>query len=121
MEACVAVIANSIVAFRSLFAGKTSQSGASPQDREKSAVRRLRQRKLTPNVNLPAVPSVIFSGLRSMMHKDPFADKETTYLELTLNGSETQKPRPFDTSFSNNDRSIRRIKNHFCKVDASRY
>ena len=109
MEACVAVIANSMTAFRSLFIGRISQAGGSPQDKEPPTERRVRQRKRVPHVTLPTMPSATFSGLRSLMHADPFEDKETMESELTLDDSCVDEKRSLDTGSHRNAQSTPRV------------
>lgn len=78
MEACVAVIANSMTAFRSLFT--TSSSRLSPQHQENSPPAKDRRvnGNQGPYVELPTVPSATLSGFRSMLRKDPFENRTAT-------------------------------------------
>lgn len=95
MEACVAVIANSMTAFRSLFATSTSQLGVSPPPQDDSEAIRMRNRKRTPRIELPTTPTATISGLRSFMSKDPFEDRE-----VLKNGAGIQITRSFQTTSS---------------------
>lgn len=77
MEACVAVIANSMTAFRSLFAASTSRIKNSPQHEGKPVGIGMGYQKRPPHIDLPMLPTAKISGLRSLMLKDPFEDRMT--------------------------------------------
>lgn len=100
MEACVAVIANSMTAFRSLFAATTSRIKNSPQRQEKPTGIRMGHEKRPPQVDLPTLPTSKLSGLRSMMLKDPFEDHETIDSDGSVNRSGIQVTTPSDATSS---------------------
>lgn len=95
-EACVAVMANSMTAFRSLFATSNSQSGGLPPQQGLSSEVRFMQRKRVPRIDLPTVPTATISGLRSFISKDPFEDRAA----VAKDGSGIQVTRSFQTSSS---------------------
>lgn len=109
MEACVALIANSMTAFRSLFAASTSRIKNSPQPQKEPAELRMGNRKLPPHVDLPTLPTAKISGLRSMMLQDPFEDRETTDSDSTLNGSGVHVIKSFDATSSHQNQSAHRV------------
>lgn len=98
MEACVALIANSMTAFRSLFAATTSMIKNSPQHQEKPAEFRMGYRKRAPHVDLPTLPTAKLSGLRSLMLQDPFEDRETMEVDGSLNQSGIHAAQSFDAA-----------------------
>lgn len=100
MEACVALIANSMTAFRSLFAAGTSRIKNSPQHQEKPAELRMEYRKRPPHVDLPTLPTAKLSGLRSMMLQDPFEDREMMESDGSLHRSGIQVTQSFDAASS---------------------
>lgn len=100
MEACVALIANSMTAFRSLFAASTSRFKNSPQHQEKPAELRMGHKKQPPHVDLPTLPTATFSGLRSMVLRDPFEDRQTVESDESLSRSGIQVSKSFNAASS---------------------
>ncbi|MCJ1306716.1 hypothetical protein MMC25_000359, partial [Agyrium rufum] len=92
IEACIAVMANSATAFRSLFARGTAtvkpsahdggEGGAGDRSPVLKKTRSSKKKTASsssgekPQVGLTSLPTVAFSGLRSWMMTDPFADEE---------------------------------------------
>lgn len=109
MEACVAVIANSMTAFRSLFATNSSRVKNSPQDQEKPRVLRAGRRRPPPQVNLPTLPAAKLSGLRSMMLQDPFDDRESLNPDSDMNSSESRVIDSLNTNSSHQSQSTNRV------------
>lgn len=116
MEACVAVIANSMTAFRSLFAATTSRIKNSPQRQEKPTGIRMGHEKRPPQVDLPTLPTSKLSGLRSMMLKDPFEDHETIDSDGSVNRSGIQVTTPSDATSSHQIQATHgvRLPFHLC-------
>ncbi|MCJ1261008.1 hypothetical protein MMC22_000872 [Lobaria immixta] len=116
MEACVAVIANSMTAFRSLFAATTSRIKNSPQRQEKPTGIRMGHEKRPPQVDLPTLPTSKLSGLRSMMLKDPFEDHETIDSDGSVNRSGIQVTTPSDATSSHHIQATHgvRLPFHLC-------
>ncbi|MCJ1430256.1 hypothetical protein MMC29_008173, partial [Sticta canariensis] len=100
MEGSIALIANSMTAFRSLFAASNSRNKNSPQNPAKPAGFRMRGRKGPPHVELPTLPTAKISGLRSMMLKDPFEDRETMDSNGSGNWSGIQDTESLDTTIA---------------------
>jgi hypothetical protein len=73
MEACVALIACSMTAFRGLFKGKRRLPEVDSRSKESGQ---------TPRVAMPHVTRPEISGLRSMLMWDPFEDREDGDLEF---------------------------------------
>lgn len=116
MEGCIALIANSMTAFRSLFAASNSRNKNSPQNQAKSADFRRGGQKQPPHVDLPTLPTAKFSGLRSLMLKDPFEDRETVEFNESWNWSGVQGINSLDTTTASSDQaqSTRRVSCHRC-------
>jgi hypothetical protein len=111
MEACVAVMANSMTAFRSLFAPSRDfdPSVADPTPPSPGS-----KKKKTPNVQMPTMPSATFTGLRSFLRKDPFADpsdleSEPTWDGQTQNASTQAGTASFDATSTDRSRSTNRV------------
>ena len=109
MEGCIAVIANSMTAYRALFAASSSQIGDSPRHEERSSALRNRYPKRIPGGDLPTMPAPTFTGFKSMIQKDPFADDgEMMDSERMLKGgSGIQVTHSFRTHSSSGDPSER--------------
>ena len=73
MEACVALIACSMTAFRGLFKGKKRLPEVDSESKETGQ---------TPRVAMPHVTRPEISGLRSMLMWDPFEDRDDGDLEF---------------------------------------
>lgn len=104
MEACVAVMANSMTAFRPLFATSSSQLLVLPPPQDNSPPFQLRHRKRTAQIELPTTPTATFSGLRSYMSKDPFKDRA-----VLKNGSGIQVTRSFQTTSSHGSQTANAV------------
>ena len=117
MEGCVALMANSMTAFRSLFTAGNSQGG-SPQAEEKSPVLKIRQRKRTPHVDLPTMPSATFTGIRSILRKDPFEDHDQAYHEMAALKEQDgiRITQSFHGGSTDNSQSTHRVSRLFSKV-----
>lgn len=109
MEACVAVTANSMTAFRSLFTAHSSGVRNPPQDQEKPRVLRMGRQRRPAQVNLPTLPAAKLSGLRSMMLQDPFEDHEPLNPESNMSPSLTQVANSLDTATSHQSQSTNRV------------
>ena len=114
MEGCIALIANSMTAFWSLFAASNSRNKNSPQNQAKSAGFRMKGQKRPPHVELPTLTTSKISGLRSMMLKDPFEDRETMDSNGSWNWSGIQDPESLDTTTASGHQaqSTRRVSCH---------
>ncbi|MCJ1230794.1 hypothetical protein MMC12_007468 [Toensbergia leucococca] len=106
IEACVAVCANSMTAFRSLFVTASSRIRGSPHGEDLSPVHKPKQQRWVPRIEMPTMPTATFSGMKSMMRKDPFEDHEMTESDGTLNGSTIQVTQSFDARSSHRSHSI---------------
>ena len=60
---------------------------------------------------MPTMPTATFSGMKSMMRKDPFEDHEMTESDGTLNGSTIQVTQSFDARSSHRSHSIHQVSN----------
>ncbi|MCJ1283213.1 hypothetical protein MMC26_002541 [Xylographa opegraphella] len=92
MEACIAVMANSMTAFRSLFRVGLSKVRKSPQDpKNQSPLVESSELKHRPHVDLPTMPRAKLSGMRSLLFRDPFEDEDedATDSERTLRTSQS--------------------------------
>lgn len=76
IEACVAVIGNSMTAFRSLF----STSSSSPRNLPPQNVPVLERvgRSPVPRIDLATMTTATLSGLKALLDKDPFENREMT-------------------------------------------
>ena len=113
IEACVAVMANSMTAFRSLFAAGTSRAAQSP-DRPAAAVipsEMARYQKMRqPPLGSTSAFTATFSGLMSILHQDPFEDHESLDAERTLTAvSEDQVTQLQNQNFTHTSKSTRRV------------
>lgn len=108
MEGCVAVMANSMTAFRSLFTTVNSK-GDSPQ--EQSPILKIRQRNRSPQIDMPTMPSATFTGIRSMLRKDPFEDHQMVDNEMAALKEEggIRVTHSFHGDYTNNSQSTHRV------------
>ena len=103
MEACVAIMGNSMTAFRSLFSPNSSSAKISPQQNIPALGRRGWRR--VPRINLPTMTTFSLSGLRSLLDNDPFEDRVTT-----CNGSEIRITESFDASISRHSQIVQQVR-----------
>ncbi|MCJ1318862.1 hypothetical protein MMC15_004194 [Xylographa vitiligo] len=90
MEACIAVMANSMTAFRSLFRVGLSKVRRSPRDpKNQSPLIETKHQAPRHQVDLPTMPKPTLSGMRSLLHGDPFEDEDVADSERTLVASES--------------------------------
>ena len=107
MEACVAVIGNSMTAFRSLFSTSSSDARISPQ--QNTPVLGRRGRGGVPRIDLPTITTITLSGLKSLMDKDPFEDREMIGLDHSWNASGIRITESFDASISQYAQAVQQV------------
>ncbi len=78
LEACVAIVANSMTAFRSLFTAGNSRARVSPQHQRNSLELLTRLLNRAPYVELPTMPTATLLRLKSRMRHDHLVNRTVT-------------------------------------------
>lgn len=99
LEACVAIVANSMTAFRSLSTAGHSRARVSPQHQRKSLKLLTKPLNRAPYVELPTMPTATPLSLNSRMRHDHLVDRTVTCSGDTLRGlDEREIAQPASTS-----------------------
>ena len=94
-------------ALRSLFSASSSSARISPQ--QKNPTLRREDRSGAPRVDLPTMTGMTFSGLKSLLYRDLFEDREMADHDRSWDGPGIRITESFDASISRHSQVMQQV------------